>query len=72
MQTDLRRVIRTQHNTDDHCQATNPLIDHDLYFNLIKPAVLCLPNPPRAQIHPQRRHRPPRPQTRQPPPQRQL
>jgi acyl carrier protein phosphodiesterase len=33
MQTDLHRVIRTQHLTDDHCQATNP--PHRSYLFLI-------------------------------------
>lgn len=65
MQTDLHRVIRTQSLSDDHCQVTIPFfqsMSSPTWFFL----VLHLPAPSSPQVHPQRRHRPQRPQTCKP------
>lgn len=64
MQTDLHRVIRTQHLTDDHCQVSSfpdltvdqPLITRSPF------AVLRVPDPPGSEINTQRWHCSPRPQ----------
>jgi hypothetical protein len=72
MQTDLHRVIRTQHLTDDHCQVcvqeaagkSAPILIRFFILSIIvffSPAfsyiVLCLPGSPRLEIYSQRGHR---------------
>ena len=52
MQTDLHRVIRTQHLTDDHCQVRPATpISTDVYYSSVSP-VLCIPDSQSTQIYP--------------------